>query len=85
MFDKKSPFLEYGIAIENYFFMEKWLIWSFSAVCFFAIFQMDVFIFASGGYREAGLFSHLTFANLGQTSNVCSKTVADPSKTTVTF
>ena len=76
LFDKKSPFIEYGIAIENYFFMERWLIWAFAAICFFAIFQMNVFIFASGGTKEAGLFSHLTFASLGQSTNACSKTVA---------
>lgn len=75
--EEKHPFLKYGVAIENFFELEKWLIWTFLILTLMAIPQMTVFAVYNGlyqGYHEHFL-ARLSFGSLGQADVECSQSV----------
>ena len=64
----KNPFIEYGVAFENFFNLEFSLITIFALLSLVAIFQMAIFFsYDSGKINEdSTILDRLTFASLGQ-------------------
>ena len=71
----QNPYLQYGVAIENFFNLEVALIKIFCILSVLAIPQMIVF--ASYGanmfYQTSNWMNAINFGNLGQANSVCSK------------
>ena len=72
---KTNPFLEYGVAIENFFNLETALIRIFFVLTLLCIPQMVIFACYDSfkGYQNSNLLDRISFGSMGQTSTVCSK------------
>jgi len=73
--NKNNPFLEYGVAIENFFNLEVYLIKIFCVLTLLALPQMVVFASynSNASFTNSSITDAVSFASLGQANSVCSK------------
>lgn len=85
--NKNNPFLQYGVAIENFFNLEVWLIKIFFVLTLLSLPQMIVFASynSNASFQESSFLDSLSFASLGQANAVCSKAPNLPGSTDFKF
>ena len=85
--DKDKLFLEYGIAIENFFNLQKSMIKIYFILTLLAIPQMAVFASynANASFQFSSVFDMFSFGSLGQADAVCSKAPNLPYASNFTF
>ena len=73
--NKENPFLQYGVAIENFFNLEVQMIYIFFILTLLTLPQMGIFAAynSNGNYMSSSFLDSLTFSSLGQANTVCSK------------
>ena len=84
---KANPFLEYGIAIENFFNLECRLILIYLIVTLIALPQMIIFATFDNqsASNTSSLFSGINFGSLGQANSLCSRASNIPGAKGVKF
>jgi len=72
-YNPDSPFLLYGVGIQNYFVLQERLIKLFCLLTLVSIPQMLIYNYFDGyNYtREDSLFTRLSFGDMGQSGNNC--------------
>ena len=74
---QKDPFLKYGIGIQNYFELQRKLIWVFFKLAFIAIVQCIIYYSFNGlGHLSSlSFYTKFSFGMMGFAGNNCGKSI----------